>query len=374
MNKVHLMFVFGTRPEAIKLAPVILKAEQRKDEFDISVITTGQHRQMLDDVLSSFGITPDRDLNIMAPGQSLFYVTSRIIADMETIIHEFGPDVIVVQGDTTTTLAGALSGFYAGKKIAHIEAGLRTGNNLIPFPEEINRKMTSVIANYHFAPNKAAKRNLRREGYEESRIYVTGNTVIDALIWTVSQIKGKPCPTPDLAPIFDRYPKFVLITGHRRESFGVPLRRIFVALRRLSEQNPGVGFVYPVHMNPNVEKPASEILANLPNFFLVPSLPYPTFCWLMDQCHIIITDSGGVQEEAPAIGKPLLVTRSVTERPEAVQKGMAKLVGDDEEAIVCYGQNLLDDRGFYDSMVKAYSPYGDGKASERILKVLAPKI
>jgi len=373
MNRMKLMFVLGTRPEAIKLAPVILRARQLGSLFTTSVIATAQHRQMLDDVFLAFGITPDRDLDIMAPGQSLFHITSRIVSKMESVIDRFDPDTVVIQGDTTTTLAGALCGFYAGKKIAHIEAGLRTGDKKRPFPEEANRRMTSVIADYHFAPTESAKRNLRREGYDESRIYVTGNTVIDALTWMVEKVKGKPCPAPDLAMIAERYPRLVLITGHRRESFGTPIRRIFSALRMLAKKNPCVGFVYPVHMNPNVEKPARDLLAGLPNFFLLPPLPYPAFCWLMDRCESIITDSGGVQEEAPALAKPVLVTRALTERPEAVEEGMVKLVGDDTEAIVYYAQRLLDEPDFYNAMAKGYSPYGDGRASERILDVLAGK-
>jgi UDP-N-acetylglucosamine 2-epimerase (non-hydrolysing) len=289
---------------------------------------------------------------------------------MEPVIEEFDPDVLVVQGDTTTTLAGALCGFYAGKRVAHIEAGLRTGDKKRPFPEEANRRMTSVIADYHFAPTESAKRNLCDEGYDESRIYVTGNTVIDALIWMVDRVKGKPCPFPDLAMIAERYSRLVLITGHRRESFGTPIRRIFSAFRQLAQKNPAIGFVYPVHMNPNVQDPARDLLAGLSNFFLLPPLPYPVFCWLMDRCEMVITDSGGVQEEAPSLGKPVLVTRKVTERPEAVQQGMAKLVNDDPEAIVYYAQRLIDVWDFYTSMAKGYSPYGDGKASERILDVL----
>ena len=370
MNKVRVMFVFGTRPEAIKLAPVIRKAKQRKKQMETSVVVTAQHRQMLDDVMDAFGIHPDRDLNIMLPNQSLFHLTSRIIKAMESVIHELNPHVLVVQGDTTTTFAAALSGFYAGKKIAHVEAGLRTGHKKEPFPEEINRKMTSTVTDFHFAPTESAKQNLLKEGYDESMIHITGNTVIDALLWMIADVKEKPCPISELASIFDHYPVFVLITGHRRESFGRPLRRIFTAFKELSRQNPDVAFIYPVHMNPNVQGPASELLTDLPNFFLFPPLPYSAFCWLMDRCHFIITDSGGIQEEAPALGKPVLVTRQVTERPEAVREGMVKLVGNNKEAILQGAQKLLKDKGFYRSMVKGYSPYGDGKAADRILDVI----
>jgi len=369
MDKSRLLVVFGTRPEAIKLAPIIIGARQQ-DQFETSVIATAQHRQMLDDVLDSFGIIPDRDLDIMAPGQSLFYLTSEIVSRMGSVIKEFDPDVIVVQGDTTTTMATALCGFYAGIRVAHVEAGLRTGNKRSPFPEEVNRKITSVITDYHFAPTEEARLNLCREGHDPSTIHVTGNTVIDALMWTVGKVKDTACPSPDLAKIVEHYRHIVLITGHRRESFGEPIQRIFTALNQLAKKYPTVAFVYPVHMNPHVQGPALEMLAGLSNFFLLPPLPYPEFCWLMNICHSIITDSGGLQEEAPALGKPVLVTRRVTERPEVVREGMAILVGDDVEAIVRNGQRLIEDRDFYQSMVKGYSPYGDGKAAERILAIL----
>ncbi len=365
------MFVFGTRPEAIKLATLVNLAKSRKNQFESFVVVTAQHRSMLDDVLASFEITPDRDLNIMAPNQSLYYITSRIIAEMEKIMNEIDPDIVVVQGDTTTTLAAALSGFYARKKIAHIEAGLRTENKWSPFPEEINRKMTSSIADYHFAPTESARESLLKEGYDDSTIYVTGNTVIDALLWTTDNTKETTCPVPELSSVLDKYPRIVLITGHRRESFGGPIRNILTALRQLSVQNPDVAYIYPVHMNPNVKKPASEILKDLPNFFLVPPITYKPFCWMLNRCYFAITDSGGIQEEAPALGKPILITRQTTERPETVNEGMAKLVGSDIEAIVQTSQKLLDDKVFYTSMAKGYSPYGDGNASERILDILA---
>jgi UDP-N-acetylglucosamine 2-epimerase (non-hydrolysing) len=371
MRNKKLMFIFGTRPEAIKLAPLVKMAEQRTDQFEPMVVVTGQHRSMLDDVLKTFEIHPDRDLDIMEPNQSLSYVTSRIINELESVINELGPDVVAVQGDTTTTLAGALSGYYAGKKIAHIEAGLRTGNKLSPFPEEINRKMTSVIADYHFAPTESARENLLKEGYSDFQVYVTGNTVIDSLLWTIKKTKKITCPVPELIPVIDKYDRFVLITGHRRESFGAPMRNIFSALKQLSSYNPEVAFIYPVHLNPNVKNAAYEILKDLPNFFLVPPVPYQSFCWLMGRCYFTVTDSGGVQEEAPALGKPTLVTRNTTERPEAIDDGMAKLVGSDKDAIIRTAQRLLDDKIYYKSMAKGYSPYGDGKASERILDILA---
>ena len=364
------MFVFGTRPEAIKLAPLILKANKSTSKFETIVVTTAQHRQMLDDVLDTFKIKPDIDLDIMAPGQSLFYITSKIFAEMESVLDTFRPDFVISQGDTTTTFAAALCGFYAKIKVAHIEAGLRTGKKWIPFPEEVNRKMTSVIADYHFASTKSAKQNLLKEGYDESIIYVTGNTVIDALYWVVEHIKNTPCPLPEFQHVFNSYSRVVLITGHRRENFGAPFKQICNAFMFLAKQNPDVAFVYPVHLNPNVQKPVAGILEGLSNFFLLPPLAYPAFCWFMQNCYMIITDSGGVQEEAPALGKPVLVTRQVTERPEAVQEGMVKLVGNDHEKIVRYSQRLLDDKDFYRSMAKGFSPYGDGKSSERILSIL----
>ena len=371
MSKRRLMFVFGTRPEAIKLSPVILEANKRRTKFETVVIATAQHREMLDDVLRTFQIIPHEDLNIMSPNQSLFYITSRIFSEMEAVLHRFDPDIVITQGDTTTTFAAALCGFYAGKKVAHVEAGLRTHNKAMPFPEEINRKMTSAIADVHFAPTESAKQNLRDEGYDESTIHVTGNTVIDALLWVVDQIRDSPCPLPQLSGLTRRYPRMVLVTGHRREHFGEPFERICGALRRLALQYPDVAFVYPVHLNPNVQAPVAKVLSGLPNFFLTEPLAYPTFCWFMVRCTMIITDSGGVQEEAPALGKPVLVTRHVTERPEAVEAGMVKVVGDDPDKICHYTTRLLSERDFYQSMAKGFSPYGDGKASGRILDALA---
>ena len=365
-----LMFVFGTRPEAIKLAPIILKAKDYQLDFEPIIVSTAQHRQMLDDILPTFGIKPDVDLNIMAPGQSLFYTTSKIIASMESVIQSLQPDILIFQGDTITTFAAALCGFYAGKKTAHVEAGLRTGDKQLPFPEEVIRKMTSVVADYHFAPTVSAKENLIRERYAPETIHVTGNTVIDALLWMVDRIKNTNCPLPDIALRLDQYSRIVLITGHRREHFGLPLENICHALKYLALRNPNTAFVYPVHLNPNVQQTVKKILNGIDNLFLLHPLPYPTFCWFMRHCYLIITDSGGIQEEAPALGKPVLVTRKVTERPEAVKDGMVKLVGNNRDKIIHFSQRLLDDRVYYNSMVKGFSPYGDGKSSERILDIL----
>ena len=371
MATTKLMFVFGTRPEAIKLAPVILKTHEWNHRFDTVIVVTAQHREMLDDVLSAFEIHPDEDLNIMAPGQSLFHITSEVFNDMELVLERYAPDVIVVQGDTTTTYAAAVAGFYARKKVAHIEAGLRTGNKWVPFPEEINRKIASTVADYHFAPTEKAKQNLIREGYDEKTIFVTGNTIIDSLFLMVKKLKNAPCPIPWFEEILQNYNRMVLITGHRRESFGEPFRQICDAFKALAMHYPDVCFVYPVHLNPNVQQPVHGILDGIDNFHLLEPLPYPDFVWFMQQSYIIITDSGGIQEEAPALGKPVLVTRRVTERPEAVDSGAVHLVGDDKEKIIQYTRRLLDDPAFYKSTAQGISPYGDGKASERILRILS---
>lgn len=368
--KKKLMFVFGTRPDTIKLAPLILKAEEYKSDFDVIKIASAQHRQMLDDVLSFFNIIPDIDLNVMVAGQSLYYLTSKILVEMEKVIEKFQPDIIVVQGDTTTTFVSSLAGYYARKKIAHVEAGLRTNDKWQPFPEEINRKFTSAIADYHFAPTDGAKNNLLREGYSEKDIYVTGNTVIDALLWGVEKIKDEKCPIDAAAIKLEKYKRMVLITGHRRENFGEPFKRIFSSFRNLAQSNKDVCFIYPVHLNPNVQKPVMKILSGLDNFVLLPPLSYPHFIWFMQKAIFIITDSGGIQEEAPALSKPVLVTRKVTERPEAVEAGVVKLVGDDSNLILDLSNKLLYDSAFYSSMAKGISPFGDGKASERILEVL----
>lgn len=370
MKRLKIMFVVGTRPEAIKLAPLILEARKDNGRIETCVVVTAQHREMLDVVLRAFEISPDVDLNIMAQGQSLYYVTARIFQEMEAVIRDRDPDIIVVQGDTTTVFAVAVSGFYARKKIAHVEAGLRTGDKFAPFPEEMNRRIASCAADFHFAPTESARRNLLREGIAEETIHVTGNTVIDALLWMAKKVEGQPCPVPDFAPFLENGRRMVLITGHRRENFGEPFRRITSALRTLAERNPAVAFVYPVHLNPNVQHPVREVLGGLANFHLLPPLAYPDFVWFMQRSHFIITDSGGVQEEAPALGKPVLVTRRVTERPEAVEEGLVRLVGDDGSLIVESTQRLLDDTLAWKAMARGVSPYGDGGASPRILAAL----
>lgn len=369
MEKLRLMFVFGTRPEAVKLAPLILKARQQPDVFEPIVVATAQHRQMLDDVLCAFEIKPDTDLNIMTPGQSLYVLTSRIIAGMETVLSQYKPDWVVVQGDTTTTFSAALAGYYAGIKIAHVEAGLRTGDRWAPFPEEMNRKMTSSLADIHFAPTEGNKQNLLREGYSEETIFITGNTVIDALLHMVEQIKKQGAVPASLQEVAS-FPRLILVTGHRRENFGEPLKEICLALRDLALKNPETALVYPVHLNPQVQKAVSAALQDLENVFLLPPLPYPEFVWLMQRCDFIISDSGGIQEEAPALGKPVLVTRNVTERPEALRSGGVRLVGNKRWVIAFHAQSLLDDENLYRTMATSASPYGDGKAAERILDIL----
>jgi UDP-N-acetylglucosamine 2-epimerase (non-hydrolysing) len=364
------MMVFGTRPEAVKLAPLVQEAKMRPDAFHTIVVVTAQHRQMLDDVLAAFDIRPDMDLNIMTPGQTLFGLTSKIFAEMEIALQKYDPDIVAVQGDTTTTFAASMAAYYARKKIAYVEAGLRTGNKWAPFPEEINRKAASTVADFLFPPTQKAKENLLREGYEEKNIFVTGNTVIDALYFMAQKVKDLPCPIPGFAPVLGKYRKMALITGHRRENFGEPFRKICRAFRKLAGKHPDVCFVYPVHLNPNVQNAVKSKLEGLENFFLLPPLPYPDFVWMMNKCHMIITDSGGIQEEAPALSKPVLVTRQVTERPEALDAGVLKLVGDSEEQILSHASSLLDDEKEYQAMAKGISPYGDGKASERILDIL----
>ncbi|NOY69148.1 MAG: UDP-N-acetylglucosamine 2-epimerase (non-hydrolyzing) [Deltaproteobacteria bacterium] len=370
MSSIRLMFVMGTRPEAIKLAPVILEARNRKPVFDVTVVSTAQHREMLDDVLTTFGIQPDRDLDVMHPRQSLYHVTSDVIRKMERVIDDYDPDILVVQGDTNTCLAAGLSGFYAGKKVAHVEAGLRTGDKRMPFPEELNRRLTSVLTDYHFAPTERARRNLIEEGFDDDAIFVTGNTVIDALKQTLAAQHKAPDLMRMYESVFLGYPRIVLITGHRRENIGRPFDQIWKALRISALQNPEVAYVYPVHPNPNVRNHVEALLGDIKNFFLLPPLSYPEFCWLMKRSYLIVTDSGGIQEEAPALGKPVLVTREKTERPEAVDEGLVKLVGHDTKQLLTHIHLLLHDPSTYGAMSGGGSPYGDGKASGRILDIL----
>lgn len=362
-----ILFIFGTRPEAIKLAPVI-REFRREDYFHARICITGQHREMLDQVLKFFDIKADYDLAIMKSNQSLFDVTAHIIKGLESVLLKEKPDVIFVQGDTTTAFVGALAAFYMKIPVAHIEAGLRSYDKYSPFPEEMNRTLVGHIADYHFAPTKRAKENLLKEGIDENKIYVVGNTVIDALFTAIDLLKDRENEMFSYFNYIDFNKKLILVTGHRRESFGEPFRNICAALREIAKYD--VEIVYPVHLNPNVRKPVYEILGGYKNIHLNDPLSYPHFVWLMNKSYLILTDSGGIQEEAPSLGKPVLVMRDVTERVEGIDAGTAMLIGREKEVIVENVLMLLNDIGRYNRMSKAVNPYGDGKASERIVEVI----
>jgi UDP-N-acetylglucosamine 2-epimerase (non-hydrolysing) len=370
MEKV--LTVFGTRPEAIKMAPLVhaLEADSR---FDAKVCVTAQHREMLDQVLELFEIKPDFDLNIMKAGQTLNDVTTSILVGLKPVLESFKPDVVLVHGDTATTFASALAAYYQQIKVGHVEAGLRTGNIYSPWPEEANRKLTSTLANYHFAPTAGSKENLLNEGVAESDITVTGNTVIDALFWIKEKLRDDKSLSRDLASEFDYLDpnkKLLLVTGHRRESFGGGFERICEALRQIASKYPEAQVLYPVHLNPNVQEPVNRLLKDLDNVFLIEPQQYLPFCYLMDRASIILTDSGGIQEEAPSLGKPVLVMRETTERPEAVDAGTVRLVGTGVELIVSQVDLLLTNSDEYQKMSKAHNPYGDGLACGRILEFL----
>lgn len=366
-----LLFIFGTRPEAVKMAPLIKECEKYPRDFNVKVAVTGQHREMLDQVLEFFKIKPDYDLNLMKPNQTLFDVTADALRGMEKILDEVKPDLIVVQGDTTTVFTGALAGFYKKTPIAHLEAGLRSGDKYSPFPEEINRILTGHIVGYHWAPTEQAKKNLLSEGIKEEKIHVVQNTVIDALLLALELLKKEGDDKYlEFFKDIDFNKKIVLVTAHRRESFGEPFENICNSVKDLSAKYPNVEFVYPVHLNPNVREVVYRILSNIPNVHLIEPLDYPYMVWIMNRSYIVLTDSGGVQEEAPSLGKPVLVLRDVTERQEGVDAGTAKLVGTDKELIISEASKLLDNQEEYSKMAKAVNPYGDGKASERIVTLL----
>ena len=379
------MLVFGTRPEAIKMAPLVKAFEQRKDEFQTIVCVTGQHREMLDQVLQIFEITPDYDLNIMKPGQDLYDVTSRVLLGMREVLREARPDVVLVHGDTTTSTAAALAAFYQQIPVGHVEAGLRTHNIYSPWPEEMNRQITGRITTYNFSPTPLSRENLLKENVAEEKIIVTGNTVIDALYWVVNKIKENEKLQTSLADVLKRSgydvarlddgKKLVLITGHRRENFGNGFISMCRAIQALTRRYPDVDFVYPMHLNPNVRKPIHEVfgedLSQLGNMFFIEPLEYLSFVCLMEKATIVLTDSGGIQEEAPGLGKPVLVMRDTTERPEALDAGTVKLVGTDFDKIVNSVSELLDDEEAYQRMSQAVNPYGDGKACPRIVAHLA---
>ncbi len=365
----RILFVFGTRPEAIKLCPLIQRLRSQPDDFQVTVCVTAQHRDMLDPVLEAFGVRPDFDLDMMQPGQTLCGLTARILAGLETVLSSGRPHLVVVQGDTNTTFAAALGAFYRGVPVAHIEAGLRTGDMRQPFPEEMNRVLTSRIAEFHFAPTPAAEAALLREGLSPERIFVTGNTGIDAVLWVRHALEQGELHAPAW-PWLDPARRLVLVTCHRRENFGSGFDRAMRALALLAER-PDVQIVYPVHRNPNVLGPAHSQLDGHANIVLLDPLPYVAFVDLMRRCWMIVTDSGGIQEEAPSLGKPVLVLREKTERPEAVTAGTVKLVGTDEPQIVAEATRLLDDEAEYTRMTRVHNPYGDGRACKRIAEVLA---
>ncbi len=367
-----VLFIFGTRPEAIKMAPLVnlLITDNR---FDVKVCVTAQHRQMLDQVLSIFDINPDYDLDVMQPGQSLSLLTTNILKGLEGVLEDFSPELVLVHGDTTTTFAASLAAFYQHIQIAHVEAGLRTGDLYSPWPEEANRKLTGVLTSLHFAPTEKAKRNLLYEGVPESKIHVTGNTVTDALLQVVDKLESQSHLSAGFSEHFsflDADKKMILVTGHRRESFGQGFENICYAIQQVANRYPSVQIVYAVHLNPNVQEPVNRILNNLTNVFLIEPQDYLPFVFLMNRAFIILTDSGGIQEEAPSLGKPVLVMRDVTERPEAVEAGTVRLVGTDPTKIQLEIKLLIEDEQHYASMSDAHNPYGDGKASQRILEAL----
>ncbi|MFC3551482.1 non-hydrolyzing UDP-N-acetylglucosamine 2-epimerase [Lysobacter cavernae] len=370
--KKKIMVVFGTRPEAIKMAPVV-HAIQAHPELQAQVVVTAQHRQMLDQVLAIFEIHPDADLDIMQPGQTLPDITARILQGMTPVFDKLQPQMILVHGDTSTTLSAALAGFYARIPIGHVEAGLRTGNMHAPWPEEMNRRLTAPLCAIHFAPTGGSRTNLLQEGIAANHIHVTGNTVIDALLEVDARLKDDATLSEAMHqrfPFLDASRKLVLVTGHRRENFGAGFERICKALARIAHRED-VQVVYPVHLNPNVQEPVRRHLSQLDNVYLIEPQDYLPFVYLMQQAHLILTDSGGVQEEAPSLGKPVLVMRETTERPEAVEAGTVRLVGTDDARIVAAVEQLLDDQAEYARMSEAHNPYGDGLASHRIADLIA---
>lgn len=370
-----VLTVFGTRPEAIKMAPVVKGLQKATGQIECVVCVTAQHREMLDQVLHLFAITPDHDLDIMKPGQDLYDITCNVLMGMKRVLMQERPDLILVHGDTTTTLAASLAAYYAQIPVGHVEAGLRTGKKFAPFPEEINRKLTGAITDIHFAPTDIARDNLLREGVAAESIHVTGNTVIDALLSIVARLQQDASLTTRLDQQFsflDRNKRLILVTGHRRENFGEGFDNICNALVEIASTTPDIEVLYPVHLNPNVRKPVNDILAarGLSNVHLIDPVEYLPFVYLMNRSYLIITDSGGVQEEAPSLGKPVLVMRETTERPEAVTAGTVRLVGTNKESIVAETFKLLQDQNEYRKMSQAHNPYGDGRAVERIVSTI----
>lgn len=380
-----ILIVFGTRPEAIKMAPLVKEFQKHPENFELKVCITAQHREMLDQVLSIFEIVPDFDLNIMKPGQDLYDLSARVLTGMREVLNNYKPNLVLVHGDTTTSSMTALAAFYAQIAVGHVEAGLRTHTIYSPWPEEMNRQITGRIASYHFAPTELAKQNLMKENVATENIIVTGNTVIDALYMALSKLENKPdlllkvkktihvSGFEGLADLESGKRKLILVTGHRRENFGDGFIQICSALKEIAEKNPGFDIVYPVHLNPNVQKPVYELLQNISNVYLIQPLEYLPFLYLMKLSYLVLTDSGGIQEEAPSLGKPVLVMRDTTERPEAVDAGTVKLVGTNATIIVEETQKLIHNKQEYTRMSKAHNPYGDGKACERIVACLLLK-
>lgn len=361
------LIIFGTRPEAIKMAPLV-KAFKDNNNFITKICVTAQHREMLDQVLDFFEIKPDYDLNLMKPGQDLYELTARIFTELKPVLKEFQPDYVYVHGDTTTTMAASIAGFYSGAKICHVEAGLRTHNKWAPFPEEINRSITGRVTDYHFAPTETAAQNLITENIDKKNIFITGNTVIDALFFGIEKLKTyQNKEIGQLESLLEKDKKLILVTGHRRENHGEGFIKICKALKTIAENNTDTQIIYPVHLNPKVQKPVYDILGGIDNINLIDPLSYPAFIWLMNQSYLIITDSGGIQEEAPGLGKPVLVMRDTTERPEAVDAGTVVLVGTNTEKIIKETEVLLNNKTKYQLMSALHNPYGDGKAAQRIV-------
>ena len=365
------LFIFGTRPEAIKMAPLIKAFQKYPDLFDVKICVTAQHREMLDQVLNFFEITADYDLDLMRPDQNLYTLTANIITGMKPVLEAFQPDYVFVHGDTTTTMAGSIASFYSGAKVCHVEAGLRTHNKWSPFPEEINRQITGRICDYHFAPTMTSKQNLVQENVKEATVLVTGNTVIDALYHSVERVIQEPSTLIQGISKTLGNKEVILVTGHRRENHGEGFIRICEALKAIAIDNKDRLIVYPVHLNPKVQEPVNRILANIENIMLIEPMAYQDFIWMMNRSKIIITDSGGVQEEAPSLGKPVLVMRDTTERPEAVEAGTVVLVGTDRDVIINETLDLLSNTERFEKMSKLHNPYGDGKACERIVDFIA---
>tara|TARA_B110000037_G_scaffold195277_1_gene231555 strand:- start:71 stop:1210 length:1140 start_codon:yes stop_codon:yes gene_type:complete len=372
-----IMLVFGTRPEAIKMAPLVHALRAEPSHFEVNICITGQHRQLLDQVLKTFNIVPDINLDLMKKDQDLFDITANVLVAMKNVFKEYKPNIVIVHGDTSTALSTAIAGFYAGIPIAHVEAGLRSNNLFAPFPEEFNRQTVSKIAQWHFTPTKLSREHLLKEKIADTSITVTGNTVIDSLQWVLKRIDADTnlrdfvdTKITSILPFDWRKETFVLITGHRRENFGDGLQNICNSVRELSLLYPKLHFVYSVHLNPNVQQPVNDILTGLDNVHLLEPINYDLFVYLLKYCHLVLTDSGGIQEEAPSLGKPVLVMRDVTERPEAVSAGTVKLVGTNKDIIVSCVSRLLTDTAYYKSMSKAHNPYGDGNSCSRIVDVL----